>query len=410
MKKFILFILICLFSFTFNPADANAIVIGNFDYGGKVVIKWLDAHNKLDMRPDEITIPLRTTVFLNGKDVEAQYEITLNSKDAKVTEDGPYSYWTFDVSFPYNSTNERLKFTFDTSADFNVPRSYIKGIDIFESGQLGCVTPNFCSNFEDNVLEISLVKDVSKDITVKTVFNDDNGRDNYRYIYFYMKGLNTVDTYYRFEDGTVKSKVDEYSYVKELIKYLVTDIGSSSELEKIEYEYGILDDVKDLTDSSYQYTVEGLDNGDIIYTINHKAERVKVPVKVNWLDDDNIYGKRPSELSINTINQYGEIEENVELTDENWDTELELFKNIKYSFGEEQIEYNLEVSNSEDYEYEVEKVDDGFVITANYIGEKIIPNDEEVNPQTYDGIKIYVLTMLVSISGIAISIKKLKKA
>ena len=220
--------------------------------------------------------------------------------------------------------------------------------------------------------------------------------------------MERIGTNYSF-DGKVQLKVDEYDYVMELIQYLVTDV-SDNELEKIDYEYGILESVYDLTDASYEYTVEALENGDIIYTINHKAERIKVPIKINWLDDNNIYGKRPNNLAINTVNQYGEIEEKVELTNENWDTYLDLFKNIKYSFGEEQIKYSLDIANTKDYEYKVEKVDDGFVVTAQFIGEKIIPdNNIDENPQTYDNINSYVLMLLIGISGMAISINKIRR-
>ncbi len=413
IKNFI-FVVICLFLF---PMVTKAVLIGNFDYGGKVVIKWVDAHNKLNMRPDEITIPLKAEVWNGGITKTVQYELTLNKKDAQITENGIYTYWTFNISFPFNSTDEDLKFEFDSSVDFNLPRSYIKSFDTFERGQLGCVTPTFCYDFDSNVLEITLVKDVSRDIPVKEIFNDDNGRDNYRYIYFYMKGINTIDTYYSV-DGTVKLKVDEYSYIMELVKYLVTDV-TDNELNKIEYEYGILDEVKNLTDDTYKYTVEEDEDGNIIYTINHKAERIKVPIKVNWLDDNNLYQKRPSKLLIKTINQYDEVEEEINL--DKWQTDLELFKNIKYSFGKEQIEYNLKLDNTKDYEYEVIGDNSGFTINAKYIGDKTIPiskvvdKKEDVNtndvlpPQTGDDINVFISLILISISCIFISYRQLNK-
>ena len=96
IKNFI-FVVICLFLF---PMVTKAVLIGNFDYGGKVVIKWVDAHNKLNMRPDEITIPLKAEVWSGGKTKTVQYELTLNKKDAQITENGIYTYWTFNISFP----------------------------------------------------------------------------------------------------------------------------------------------------------------------------------------------------------------------------------------------------------------------------------------------------------------------
>ncbi len=400
MKKMKKFIFVFLISLAFIPIGVKA----EYNYGGKVVVKWVDAHNKLNMRPDEITIPL------TGEDWEyktIKYDLTLNKKDALITEEGIYTYWTFNIAFPLDSSRD-LRFGYDTAKGFDFPKGYKSGFDYFVRGELGCLDRVNCNPEAVNELEILLIKDVAKDIPVKAIFNDDNGRDNYRYIYFYMNGKNTIGTNYSF-DGKVQLKVDEYDYVMELIQYLVTDV-SDNELEKIDYEYGILESVYDLTDASYEYTVEALENGDIIYTINHKAERIKVPIKINWLDDNNIYGKRPNNLAINTVNQYGEIEEKVELTNENWDTYLDLFKNIKYSFGEEQIKYSLDIANTKDYEYKVEKVDDGFVVTAQFIGEKIIPdNNIDENPQTYDNINSYVLMLLIGISGMAISINKIRR-
>ena len=187
----------------------------------------------------------------------------------------------------------------------------------------------------------------------------------------------------------------------------------------MQYEYKILDEVKNLTDDTYTYSVEADEDGNIIYTINHKAERIKIPIKVNWLDDNNIYQKRPSKLLIKTINQYDEVEEEINL--DKWQTDLELFKNIKYSFGKEQIEYNLKLDNTKDYEYEVIGDNSGFTINAKYIGDKTIPiskvvdKKEDVNtndvlpPQTGDDINVFISLILISISCIFISYRQLNK-
>ena len=227
-----------------------------------------------------------------------------------------------------------------------------------------------------------------------------------------MKGNNTEGTYYKFDSKFTK-KVDSYTEnLDDLIKYLVGDVGSSNILEKVQYEYKILDEVKNLTDDTYTYSVEADEDGNIIYTINHKAERIKIPIKVNWLDDNNIYQKRPNKLLIKTINQYDEVEEEINL--DKWQTDLELFKNIKYSFGKEQIEYNLKLDNTKDYEYEVIGDNDGFTINAKYIGDKTIPTSNVVDnnvlpPKTSDDINVFISLILISISCIFISYRQLNK-
>ncbi len=385
-------------------------------YGGTVVVEWVDAEDKLGMRPDEIKIPVfgeyRTTELETIK-----RELVLNKKDAKITQEGLFTYWTFEVKFIDEKAGMGTDFQYDTSENFEIPKGY--KLDREPSGNLG-ILGDYTFDGEEILtlpydtynLRITLVKDIYKNISLKSIFNDDNGRDNYRYIYFDMKGNNTEGTYYKFDSKFTK-KVDSYTEnLDDLIKYLVGDVGSSNILEKVQYEYKILDEVKNLTDDTYTYSVEADEDGNIIYTINHKAERIKIPIKVNWLDDNNIYQKRPNKLLIKTINQYDEVEEEVNL--DKWQTDLELFKNIKYSFGEEQIEYNLKLDNTKDYEYEVIGDNKGFTINAKYIGDKTIPtsNVEDNNvlpPQTSDDIDVFISLILISISCIFISYRQLNK-
>ncbi len=375
-------------------------------YVGTVTIKWLDYHDMMNMRPDKISLPLYET-----SNFEKKIYLNLEAKDAKIVynENSKTTDWVFE----YNKALDLSVFKPNIDALQVVYKEdpLPSGYDLpYDPGILDDeIRYNSGSREFYGDLTIWFIKNIQKDYYVKAYFNDDNGRDDKRYIKFSMKATNTTlegnfGTDYIFKD---EKDYDEYYF--QTLPYLVGDFEATEELDPVKYEFEFLDDL--VIPDDYEYSVYLDENDYIIYTVNHKARTIKVPINVKWNDNDNKNNKRPDKLLIKALNQNGEVEKEIEITNENdWQEVYDLYENMKYSYGEEKVIYTLDIEDDDNYKYVVNGDNNGFEITADYIGEEI-EEDVDIPPETSDKgliyISLFVGSTLMIIIGYKLYLKRI---
>ena len=378
-------------------------------YVGTVTIKWLDYHDMMNMRPDKISLPLYETSYF-----EKKIYLNLEAKDAKIVynENTKTTDWVFE----YNKALDLSIFKPNIDALQVVYKEdpLPSGYDLpYDSGILDDEIRYSSSRREFyGDLTIWFIKNIQKDYYVKAYFNDDNGRDDKRYIKFSMKATNTTlngdfGTNYIFKD---EKDYDEYYF--QTLPYLVGDFNATEELDPVKYEFEFLDDL--VIPDDYEYSVYLDENDYIIYTVNHKARTIKVPINVKWNDNDNKNNKRPDKLVIKALNQDGEVEKEIEITNENdWQEVYDLYENMKYSYGEEKVIYTLDIEDDDNYKYVVNGDNNGFEITADYIGEEIeeVVEDVDTPPETSDKgliyISLFVGSMIMIVIGYKLYLKRI---
>lgn len=178
----------------------------------------------------------------------------------------------------------------------------------------------------------------------------------------------------------------------------VENVPEYKDGEKVNYTW-TEDEVEgyELTDTSVEDNITTLTN-------THIPEMLEIIVNKVWADDDNESGKRPESVTIALVVDEEDIE-TVELNEEvEW---THTFKVPAYSNGEK-IEYDVkELNVPEGYEVSYEgSVEDGFTI-HNVLGQgEGEPEEPHNNPQTGDNIYLYLITLLISMSGLGICVKE----
>ena len=395
-----------IFSFALMLIFANSVkavlVDEGIKYVGTVTIRWVDFDDMLKMRPDKISLPL-----YESYDFERKIYLNLEAKDAEIsynentkTTDWVYHYDDYiDVTglLP-KDLNDRLHVDFKNDP---IPAGYVQPFD--SGAQETDILYSSSSREFHGDLTIWFIKNIQKDYYVKAYFNDDNARDDIRYVKFKMEATNATVLAELENDYTFREKRDFDEYYFQTIPYLVGDFDSSEVLDPIKYELKILDDF--IIPDDYEYSVY-LDEDDyIIYTINHKARTIKVPINVEWNDNDNKNKKRPDKLVIKALNQDGEVEKEIEITNENdWQEVYDLYENMKYSYGKDKVIYTLDIEDDSNYKFVVNGDNGGFEILAEYIGEEI-EEVEEIPPETSDKGLIYIFLLIGSLIIMELSYK-----
>ena len=157
----------------------------------------------------------------------------------------------------------------------------------------------------------------------------------------------------------------------------------------------------------YELTSNTVDATGYITTITntHKPSKIDITVSKIWHDDGNGTGKRPENISV-TLLADGEEVTTITLTgDDNWQytfSDLNAYKNgqkIMYSVVENNVPDGYVVAYEGD-------MDTGFII-HNGLGQggDIPP----INPQTGDNIFLYLITLVLSVTGIVFGKLYIKK-
>ena len=172
------------------------------------------------------------------------------------------------------------------------------------------------------------------------------------------------------------------------------------------------------------YKIEVDDDGNIDVYIKHEPFKIDdSKVEVIWDDEDNKNGKRPDEIILDLYN-HDTKEQEIKVNDDTWESTItNLYKNYQAPVTSE---YSLSIDNTNDYEFTVTgNNEDGFKVTAKYIGEEVSANeeenikddnnieenvkDEEVNPKTNDNIVMYVAILVLMVIIVITSVYFLKK-
>ncbi len=157
----------------------------------------------------------------------------------------------------------------------------------------------------------------------------------------------------------------------------------------------------ELTDTSVEDNITTLTN-------THIPEMLEIIVNKVWADDDNESGKRPETVTVALVAGEEEVE-TVELNEEvKW---THTFKVPAYANGNK-IEYEVrEAEVPEGYEVSYEgSIEEGITI-HNVLGQgdgepEVEPEVPTNNPQTGDNIYLYLMTLIMSMSGLGVCVKK----
>lgn len=220
-------------------------------------------------------------------------------------------------------------------------------------------------------------------VGVTKVWDDEDNQDGIR-----PDSINVT-----LSNGTTVTLNEENSWTA-----TVENVPEYKDGEKINYTW-TEDEVEgyELTDTSVEDNITTLTN-------THIPEVIEIIVNKVWADDDNESGKRPESVTVALVVDDEDIE-TVELNEEvEW---THTFKVPAYSNGEK-IEYDVrEVNVPEGYEAAYEgSIEEGITI-HNVLGQgEGEPENPTNNPQTGDNIYLYLITLIISMSGLGICVKE----
>jgi len=202
--------------------------------------------------------------------------------------------------------------------------------------------PDYWVTYNGNVI-INTHDLVNTSVTVTKVWNDSSNNDGVRpdsvSVNLYANGVKV--------NSTLLSSNNSWTYTfDKLPKY---DDGQI-------IDYTVDEEVVD----AYTTTITE-DSNYFIITNNHEIELINLTINKVWDDKDNLYGKRPVNVTINVFVD-GEQNDSVVLSEENnWTCELTDLP--KYNNGE-LIKYNVDEVNITYYHYSIEANDDySFTVT-----------------------------------------------
>lgn len=366
MKKKMLFMIAILF--------IGIITVNAKTINGDVVIYWFDYDNYYNERPSSITLPM-----YDDNDVDRETKtITIDESDVKVTRVNEYlTTWTYNLSF--ESIKENPYYVFSAKS-FSIPTGYE-----FDTGHS---SGGF--SYDNGSAEIYLYKNTMVTSTITINYHDDDCRDyGMRGLEFYITATNG-NYEETFEYGKGSKYYSANTFTDEVIIQGVVNDDMTSENYMDPMEYEVVDTVK-YENREVTYTWDGYDlNIDVYYT----ASKTTLPIKVKWDDENNKNNARPSEITVKAYDQNNNLEKEITITEDNWETLEEVFLNMKFSNGTK-IEYTLEVENTDNYTYTVTKENDEYIITGTYKEEvtEIIEN-----PNTIDNLPIYIASFIASLS------------
>src|SRR5699024_9075938 len=121
----------------------------------------------------------------------------------------------------------------------------------------------------------------------------------------------------------------------------------------------------------YTVTVDDADHGNIIITNSYEPELTEVPVTKVWDDADNQDGDRPTQITLNLLNDRAEIVKSAVVQEQEGNEWNYTFEDLpKYEEGVE-INYSVTEDFVSDYSTTVEENDEGVhVVTNDYTPEE----------------------------------------
>ena len=416
LKKIVLSLIVITCIFLFNTKNANAVLIneGNI-VGGQIQILWIDAEDYFKQRPHEITVPYYATGRFGERD---DIEVTLKESEAdRIIHRGQAVIWEFDNVIVKNvEIDDDFGYNLDES-NFVSPEGYK-----FDPAQsIGSLAPDYY-DFSGGYSEIVLIKTgIVKSVNAIACHEDDHGRDEERPdLSFFVKETNTKDKKTRHIQLDYFPKGEDCLTVPNAFSYrlLNEDVHDPNFQTPVKYEY-------ELANLDPNIKLEVLDNYDVKVTRTKPAKKIDVPIELVWNDENNKYGKRPSTINIDALNQDNEVESELSIPTNNNLYTAKLFENMKYSYGRKKVDYTLDVKNEDSkYTYDVVKNDDGsFTITATYHKDEsddVVPTPikdsddnnktdkietKNNNPETGDDIIKNILLLIGSITALGMCYK-----
>lgn len=304
-----------------------------------------------------------------------------------------YAYWQPDVTLDlYDGDGKFIKSTssFESvSIDYDTERVGYRFLGWFDAEGNKVEETTFYPNelgTKPEPKQITLYakyEEILINVGVTKVWNDEDNQDGIR-----PDSINVT-----LSNGTTVTLNEENEW-----SATVENVPEYKDGEKVNYTW-TEDEVDgyELTDTSVEDNITTLTN-------THIPEMLEIIVNKVWADDDNESGKRPESVTIALVVDEEDIE-TVELNEEvEW---THTFKVPAYNNGEK-IEYDVrETKVPEGYEVSYEgSVEDGFTI-HNVLGQgEGEPEEPHNNPQTGDNIYLYLITLLISMSGLGICVKE----
>ena len=240
---------------TLNDTDKlSPVIIASYDpelMSVNVGKTWDDDNNRDGARPVTVTWQLTKDGKPEGDPV------TMPAENSSYTWNNLYVYHDHGIKYDYSVS------------ELNVPDSYNATSERSDSGD--SVNYQFTNSHDTEKLNV----------TPKIVWEDDDDRDGIRPETLVIRIIaDDAATEYTFQ-------TDE----EEGWKHLFEELPKYNNGVEIDYAFEIIDKVNDYT---YRYDPE--DEWTIIYT--HKPERVSFAAVVKWIDDDNMDGLRPGNVSV----------------------------------------------------------------------------------------------------------------
>ena len=150
---------------------------------------------------------------------------------------------------------------------------------------------------------------------------------------------------------------------------------------KNEITYKVVEGTVPEYDTEYEIT----DNGVEIYN-HHTPEKVSVEGSKIWDDADNQDGKRPSSIIVNLLADGEKVDSKTVTAENEWNW---LFTDLnKYAKGRE-IQYTITEDKVENYITNIEKTENGYVVTNSYTPETTSISVEKVweDKNNQDGVR-----------------------
>src|SRR5699024_593736 len=284
--------------------------------------EWDDADNQDGIRPDNVMINL----LADGEVV----------KTANLEESGDWQHTFTDL--PVYSNGEEIDYTVTENAvtDYTA--------EITEN-------PNAANEF--TVMNTHTPDETSA--TVTKSWNNSNNQDGNR--------PNSILVQLHIVNGDELVPVGEPAevFAANNWTYTWTGLDANADGQAVEYtveELNVSDD--------YTVSINDADRGNMIITNSYTPETTEVPVTKVWDDANNQDGERPSNITLNLLNDRGQIVETAVVQNQESNEWNYTFTNLpKFENGSE-INYSVTENFVSDYSTVIEtdtEVNNGFIIT-----------------------------------------------
>ena len=321
------------------------------------------------------------------------HDIT-NQGVEELTEEA-YAYWQADVTLDLYDENTKLissESSFESvSINYNTDKVGYKFLGWFDAeGNKVTETTFYPKDMGTNPepVQVTLYAKyelILIDVSVAKEWNDEEDQD----------GLRPDSINVTLSNGTTVTLNEENKWTA-----TVKDVPEYEDGEKVKYTW------TEETPEGYELTDTVLDEENNLTTLinTHIPKLIEITVTKVWADDENESGKRPESVTVALVVDEEEID-TVELSEENkWThtfTELPAYSN------KEEITYEVrELEVPEGYEASYEETEDGYII-HNVLGQgEGEPDKPNNNPQTGDNIGLYLVTLMTSLSGLVVCVKK----